>query len=447
MKGQTMYIKLQNVGAIDEATVDLTGLSVIAGKNGTGKSTIGKTVYAVIKSIQEQDAIVAKKQKEFIDWACKNVYFQLQGVIARAANAGKQIAKDNELLESTFQLGNFEQPLFQYVDDKNLTSAYALIDSRITAVDNFSRIVDAETKLKVTELLKTIKNNLAPIDTSTALKDSLLFIYQKVFDAQINNLKSHLTSNVDFGGLLKYSVSNNADTMPFADRLNITSADPQIQQKVFQDATFVETPLVLQVENVRDTENLPTYWIDLLRKVSMQSVDSTLQNNAIKEAIADISNALGGSLEYNTNRRRFEFIKKDFNNGANVFISNAASGEKILGIFQQLALKGMFGPDKILILDEPENHLYPEWLAVLAEVLVKLAVAKCPILITSHSPDLLQAIRFYAKKHGLAQLKMYLADPQTHTLEDKTGKEYEIFDNLSKPINDIFNFSVSEALA
>ena len=107
----------------------------------------------------------------------------------------------------------------------------------------------------------------------------------------------------------------------------------------------------------------------------------------------------------------------------------------------------MFGPDKILILDEPENHLHPEWLAVLAEVLVKLAVAKCPILITSHSPDLLQAIRFYAKKHGLAQLKMYLADPQTHVLEDKTDKEYEIFDNLSKPINDIFKFSVEEAFA
>ena len=42
---------------------------------------------------------------------------------------------------------------------------------------------------------------------------------------------------------------------------------------------------------------------------------------------------------------------------------------------------------------------------------------------------------------------MYLADPQTHVLEDKTGKEYEIFDNLSKPINDIFKFSVEEAFA
>ena len=442
-----MYIKLQNVGAIKEATVDLTGLSVIAGRNGTGKSTIGKTVYAVIKSIQEQDAIVAKKQKEFIDWACKNVYFQLQGVIARAANTGKQIASDNELLESNFQLGSFEQPLFQYIDDKNLTSAYTLIDSRIATIDNFSRIVDVETKVKVTELLKTLKNNLAPMDTSTSLKESLLFMYKRVFDGQINNLKSHLTSNVDFGGLLKYSVSNNADTMPFADRLTILSADAQIQQKVFQDATFVETPLLLQVENVRDTENLPTYWIDLLRKVSMQSVDSTLQNSSIKEAIVDISNALGGSLEYNTNRRRFEFIKKDFNNSANVSVSNAASGEKILGIFQQLALKGMFGPDKILILDEPENHLHPEWLAVLAEVLVKLAVAKCPILITSHSPDLLQAIRFYANKHKFADLKFYLANADNHTIEDKTGKVSEIFDNLAKPINDIFDFSVNEALS
>ena len=237
-----MYIKLQNVGAIDEATVDLTGLSVIAGKNGTGKSTIGKTVYAVIKSIQEQYAIVAKKQKEFIDWACKNVYFQLQGVIARAANTGKRIASDNELLESSFQLGSFEQPLFQYIDDKNLDLAYILVDSRINAIDKFSGIVDVETKLKVKELLKTVKSNLAPMDTSTSLKEALLFMYKRVFDCQINNLKSHLTSNVDFGGLLKYSVSNNADTMPFANRLNITSADPQIQQKVFQDATFVETP-------------------------------------------------------------------------------------------------------------------------------------------------------------------------------------------------------------
>ena len=443
-----MYIKLQNIGAIDEATVDLTGLSVIAGKNGTGKSTIGKTVYTIIKSIQEQDKIVAKNQRDFIEWACKNIYFQLQGSIATAANAKKIVSADSELLESTFQYGAFEQQLTQHVfEEKDLNTAYALIDSRIVSVDDFSEIVDAATKLKIKELLRTIKDRLAPIDTSKALKDSLLFMYQKVFDGQINNVQSHLTSEVDFSGLLRYSVSNNADTVPFSDRLKITYADTQITQKVFQDVTFVETPLLLQVKKVRDTENLPHYWKDLLGKISTQPNSSLLQNSMIKEAVTDISKALGGSLEYNTNKGRFEFIKKDFEKGTNVFIGNAASGEKILGIFQQLALEGMFGPDKIIILDEPENHLHPAWLSILAEVLVKLAVAKCPILITSHSPDLLQAIRFHAKQHNLSQLKMYLANSDTQVVEDKTGKEYEIFDNLAKPINDIFKFSIDETLA
>jgi len=443
-----MYIKLQNVGAIKEATVDLTGLSVIAGKNGTGKSTIGKTVYTIIKSIQEQDKIVAKKQKDFIEWACKNIYFQLQGCIASAASAKKAVSEDSELLESTFQYGAFEQQLAQHMfEEKNLHTAYDLIDARTVSVDGFSEIVDVATKSKVKEILRTIKDKLTPIDTSTTLKESLLFMYQNVFDGQINNLKSHLTSNVDFSGLLKYSVSNNADTVPFSDRLEITYADPQIQQKVVQDVTFIETPLVLQMEKIKNTENLPIYWKDLLRKVTLQTMDPALQNDGVRDIATGVSDVLGGTLEYNTNTRKFEFIKKGFDKSTNVSINNAASGEKILGIFHRLASKGMFGPDKILILDEPENHLHPEWLAVVAEVLVKLAIAKCPILITSHSPDLLQAIRFYAKRYGLSQLKMYLADSKTQVVEDKTGKEYEIFDNLAKPINDIFRFSIDEAVA
>ena len=439
-----MFIKMTNVGAIKEAAVDLTGLSVIAGKNGTGKSTIGKTVYTIIKSIQEQGNIVEKKKREFIDWVCKNIYFTLQAMISRAENSGVSSKEDNDLLESHFQLGAFESPLFQYMDNNDFENASILVASRMEMVDKFSNIIDEDTKQKTKEFLRTIANKLVPMDTKTSLKESLVTMYQNVFEGQINNLKSHLTSEVDFGNLLKYSVSNNADTVAFYDRFQIQFVDENISEKVFQDATFVETPLLLQMEKVRDTNHLPTYWRDLLSKVSEKT---SLQNDAIRDAISGISEALGGKLEYNTNKRRFEFIKKDFNEGANVSVNNVASGEKVLGIFQQLALNNMFGADKITILDEPENHLHPEWLVILAEVLVKLAIAKCPILITSHSPDFLQALRFYAKKYGLTQTKFYLANSETKTIEDKTGKEYEIFDNLAKPINDIFSFSMSEALS
>ncbi|XUP89179.1 AAA family ATPase [Campylobacter coli] len=41
---------LENIGIIKEANINLEGLSVIAGENDTGKSTVGKILMALIKT-------------------------------------------------------------------------------------------------------------------------------------------------------------------------------------------------------------------------------------------------------------------------------------------------------------------------------------------------------------------------------------------------------------
>ena len=41
-----MRIKLTNIGMLESADVKLDGLTVIAGENDTGKSTLGKTLFA-----------------------------------------------------------------------------------------------------------------------------------------------------------------------------------------------------------------------------------------------------------------------------------------------------------------------------------------------------------------------------------------------------------------
>ncbi|MEA3288714.1 MAG: AAA family ATPase [Campylobacterota bacterium] len=46
-----MQLDLENIGIIKKASVKLDGLTVIAGENDTGKSTVGKALYALIKSI------------------------------------------------------------------------------------------------------------------------------------------------------------------------------------------------------------------------------------------------------------------------------------------------------------------------------------------------------------------------------------------------------------
>jgi len=46
-----MNLKLENIGIVKKADINLDGLTVIAGENDTGKSTVGKALYSIIKSI------------------------------------------------------------------------------------------------------------------------------------------------------------------------------------------------------------------------------------------------------------------------------------------------------------------------------------------------------------------------------------------------------------
>jgi len=46
-----MELQLKNIGMIKEAKVKIDGLTVIAGENDTGKSTLGKVLYGLIQSI------------------------------------------------------------------------------------------------------------------------------------------------------------------------------------------------------------------------------------------------------------------------------------------------------------------------------------------------------------------------------------------------------------
>lgn len=49
--GKNMQIKLKNIGKLKEADIKIDGITVIAGKNNTGKSTVGKSLYCLFSSL------------------------------------------------------------------------------------------------------------------------------------------------------------------------------------------------------------------------------------------------------------------------------------------------------------------------------------------------------------------------------------------------------------
>ena len=46
-----MQIKLENIGIVKNSSIELNGLTVITGKNNSGKSTVGKTLYALLDAV------------------------------------------------------------------------------------------------------------------------------------------------------------------------------------------------------------------------------------------------------------------------------------------------------------------------------------------------------------------------------------------------------------
>ena len=61
-----MQLRISNVGKIERAVIDIDGITVIAGENNAGKSTIGKLIFAVFNSLNGMDDKVEAEKKNRI---------------------------------------------------------------------------------------------------------------------------------------------------------------------------------------------------------------------------------------------------------------------------------------------------------------------------------------------------------------------------------------------
>jgi predicted ATPase len=70
-----MKIELTNIGMLESATVKLNGLTIIAGENDTGKSTVGKILFCIIKAIGRYDEDFQESKKHKINEILERLFF------------------------------------------------------------------------------------------------------------------------------------------------------------------------------------------------------------------------------------------------------------------------------------------------------------------------------------------------------------------------------------
>ena len=425
-----MKLILENVGIIEKADVDINGLTVIAGNNDTGKSTIGKVAYCLTKAFEsfESDYILSKHEK--IRDIFYDVYFLFMRNIKRDLESVRYRRNLVRLIRSPFHLNYINSDEYkkmvkdfkEYLDKKHKEGKIkGGIKDKIGG--HFGEIEDLHKEEKETE---------------SKIMDSLEKLFESEFRHQLTNLSCNES---------KISVHEGQNKM-----IDVTIKDEEIvknnSEKIeetfpFKSSVFIETPFILNHKSetpfiLNHKSETPRHSRDLRDKLFNED-RSNMENQPIEDDELNISEIIGGEVFYHEGLNDFRFQKKTSNSEMqDIDILNSASGIKSFGILQILVKTGKIGKNTLLIIDEPEVHLHPEWQVKYAEVLVGLVKKGVKVLLASHSPYLIEALNKFSKENGIGDdTKFYLSkssdDGRTATIEDRTDNKGEIFHKLSRP--------------
>lgn len=419
----------KNVGIVEFAEIDLKGLTILTGLNDTGKSFISKSIYAAIKTIKDSYAQDTNDKFSQLD----SYWVGIRGLL----NTIKQPPRPEI---STL----FEKMLFPLrAEVMSNISNKAPIDNTISKIRH-SQIeilqfeeIPPNIKANIDQFFKAIINLL---ETQKREKDIRVgyfnsIMIQQLFRSQFNSLinsGSQLSMSWSEGGneILRLISENNK-------AVNIAVDDSFFGLLHFIDATIIDSPILLQLnalilKNRLDANRpqlltMPIYYADLVSKfIPVSNPVNPEINNVIKGII-------GGTVVYEVKSNKILFIK---NNGQAIESYNIANGIKSFGAIQMLLTAGSIHKNSILIIDEPEVHLHPKWIIEYANIIVELATADIPLVISSHSPYLIEALAKFCKPIK-EKTKFYWGEQHTNGMSifnDVTENLEPIFKALAAPM-------------
>lgn len=433
-----MQLKLSNINKIEEATINMSGLTVIAGVNDTGKSTIGKILFTLIKAINKTSS-----HSE----GTKYPQYRLQ--VSRFYTLLKETEKQysENIIGGLFPASSkeFLDNIMGTIGESELENAFYMIDSLSIAPQQKARLLRCIQNMK-----EIMAESSEPIPVFTKeLQDSIEAEF-------LNNVCSNGTdySTIEF--------SENTKTKKISvyirnNKIEVTSGEG-LEKFSIEDITFVESPLYIHLIdtlcNARTLKEQRKYGKLLLTPFVNYHVKDLAQKLYAIRYLPQSSfsdNLVSSEKIDEITKGKFVFDDKTQSiywqkDGINYSPVNVASGLKSFGVMQILSETQAINENRILVWDEPENHLHPEWQIKLAELMVKMSKAGIPILVSSHSPYFIQAVRYFAQKCEMEKyVSYYLAEEQENGLsrmDDVTDDLNRLFYKLAQPMNEIINLGM-----
>lgn len=404
-----MKLTLNNIGVVKEANINLKGITVIAGKNDTGKSTSGKVLYSLFKSLYKLSEQIRNERATSIETALINIYIIFDEL-------------DCKFMEDL--VDDFLDNREHYLD--NLSKIEHCIYEKLN-VQNISVINERE-KAEICIVADRVHKSLLIEDEDIILTILTRFL-KKEFNNQVNNIYDNLSGEMVLqikDRVIRVQISNH-------EVFNIDNVF-----ELNHEVIYIDDPFVL--DNIEEQERIrPTMYYNhrthLMKQLNLQEgnvVDELINANKLENIYKTLNSAIPGDL-VQKQPGKLGYIKQGTSEILD--IRNVSTGLKTFAIVKTLLLNGTIAYNGTIVLDEPEIHLNPDWQILLAELIVMLQKEfNLHILLNTHSPYFLNAIEVYAKKHNIKEVCNYYLTEMTNEgaiLKDVSKDTSPIYDILS----------------
>ena len=413
-----MLLKIENLGMVDRANIEVNGITIIAGDNNTGKSTIGKALFAIFNALcNSEEKIKDLRRQELrknIQRICMD-YFDKEDLPIRLFEITKYLPKD---------LSN------QLIYNKNID-----IEDEIKSIINHYQIEISEKSLKDLQVkMKNAVDRIMNVSETDLQKEFLQRYFLEVFNEQINSL-FNVNSTMD----IVITIKNRDIKIKFS---NDRCTELEVPYKILHEAFYIDDPFIIDslsipFYRVRNISVEQRHLINSIKKydrLKNENVFASLfAEKSLEEIYAILNDVVEGKILFQDSNISLQ--SKKFNKPIN--INNLSTGLKAFVILKILLERGILKEKDVLILDEPEIHLHPKWQMQYAQIIVLLQkFFDLSIIVTTHSADFLAAIEYYAKKYkNIDKCKFYLAknEDNFNTFIDVTNEIEKIYKQMFIP--------------
>ena len=408
--------KLSNYHAIENAEITLDGITVLSGENGSGKSTISRWLYYLIRGTNDYEYFVDRESFNDIRPLVDSIRRASMVLDYDSAIRGTQTRQMlNELWDKGIEA--YQEKFDSIVESLLESIAVELSDRKMPmALRRLSTIfqVDYSKNDSLDTFLGRVSNKL-----HGSYYEIMINSVERKKKRDTYSLASVIRNIASVGDGWPNDISLKEDTVSL------------LNKRDFQEPEMLNRAIYYGTQRTINSIEYTSEFDRLLRRPFSETP------NQLRVLRMRIQSIIDGTISYEDENSLLmdePGLYYSRNDGLRIPLKQAATGITSFAYLLQLLNNGYLQKDTLLIIDEPEAHLHPQWIVEYAKLLVLLnKKIGMKILISSHNPDMVSAIQSISRKEGIIDtVHFYVAQKRN---EENT--QY-IYKDLGTEIGEIF---------